>query len=239
MEVGAKGSVDTCHASDELGKVGHDIATLGNSAAGTGTTLSVAHHAIVALGGIVNPGIEVAQHTGVDSGKEIEEVFREVKVTGIALCLVPVDEILCHPDFFTFLGQILISRLDTTILVTAIDVEAFQHVSLVQGVGIGVAHSQCFRRHHLTTDALAVGFYKLGNFRSVPQTAGILRRPVRLVLDGDGIKFYTIIAQVLHIVFQILRIVRPVLTFQLARGAVFVLGVDGAVGFPFGRLPPW
>ena len=63
----------------------HDIAALGNRATGAGTTLSVAHHAVIALGGIVNPGIEVAQHAGVDSSKEIKEVFREVKAAGVAL----------------------------------------------------------------------------------------------------------------------------------------------------------
>ena len=119
-----------------------------------------------------------------------------------------------------------------------VNVEAIEHVGLVEGIGVGVAYGQRLRCHHLTADALAVGLDKFGNLGSVPQTAGILCGPVWLVLDGDGIEFDTVIAQILHVVFQILSIVSPVLAFQLARGAVFVLGIAGAVGFPFGRLSP-
>lgn len=87
-----------------------------------------------------------------------------------------------------------------------------------------VADGQCFQCNNLAVDGSVIGLHKVGNLSGIPQTAGILCRPVWLVLDGDGIKFHAVLAQILHIVFQILCIVGPVLLFQFASGAVVVLG---------------
>ena len=232
-------NVNTRHACHEFGKVGHDIATFGDGTTATSAFCAVAHHAVVAFGSIVNPGIEVAQHTGIDGTEEIEKVLREIKVARVALYLVPVNQILRHPDLLTLLRQFLVRRLDATILVTAIDVEACQHVVLVQCVGVAVTDSQRLWSHHLGADAGAIGLYELGNLRGIPQTAGIRCRPVGFVLNADSIELHAILAQILHIVLQILGIVGPVFFLQFTRCAVFVLSIAGTVGFPLGRLSPW
>ena len=219
--------------------MGHHVAALGDDATAAGTALPIAHHGVVALGGIVYPGIEVAQHTGVDGTEEVEKVFREVEVARVAFCLVPVDEILGHPYLLAFLGEVLICRLDTAVLVTAVDVEAVKNVGLVQCIGVVVADGECLGSHNLAADGTAVGLHELSYLRCRPQAAGILGRPVGFVLDGDGIQLHTVLPQVLHVVLQILGIVGPVLTLQLTRRAVAVLGIDGAVGLPLCGLSPW
>ena len=215
----------------------HDIAPLGDHAA-AGAALSVAQHRIVALGSIVNPGVEVAQHTGVDGPEEIEHILLVIEIAVGGGILVPVDEILRHPQFLALLGQFFVSRLYAAVLVTAVDVESRQHVLLLQLVHVAVAHTDGLRSHHLATDRLSVGPHKLRHLLCRPEASRILRGPVRLVLDGDGIQFHPILSEILHIVLQILRIVGPVLALQLARGAVAVLAVDGAVGLPLRRLSP-
>ena len=215
----------------------HDIAALSDGTAG-GTTLSVAQHTVITLGSIMNPSIEVAQHTGVDGTEEIKEVFREIPVARIVFRLIPVNQVLRHPHLFAFCCKILVGRLNATILMTAINVKTIKHISLVQGIGIAVADGQCLWGHHLGTDGSAIGLYELCNLRGIPQTSGIGCRPIGLVLDGDGIKLDTVSAHVLHIVFQVLCIVGPVLALQLTRRSVLVLSIASAVGLPLCRLSP-
>ena len=238
FQASAKGGTDARHARHELGKLGHHIAALGDGAAAASSALAVAHHGIVALSGIVNPGVEVAQHAGVDSAEEVEEVLREVVVAGIVFHLVPVDKVLRHPYFLALSRQVLVGRLDAAILVTAVDVEAVDDVGLVEGVGIGITDGQRLWSHNLAADGAAVGLHERGNVSGRPHTAGIRSLPVGLVLDGDGIQFDAVLSEVLHVILQILGVVAPVLLLQVTQGAVAVLGVAGAVGLPLGGLSP-
>ena len=186
----------------------------------------------------MNPGVEVAQHAGVDGAEEVEEVFREVVVAGVVFHLVPVDKVLRHPYFLTFGRQVLVGRLDAAVLVTAIDVEAVDDVGLVEGVDVVVVDRQGFGSHNLATDGAAIGLHERGNIGRRPHTASIRGLPVGLVLYGDGIQFYAVLPEILHVVLQVLGVVGPVLLLQIAQGAVAVLGIAGAVSLPLGGLSP-
>ena len=212
--------------------MGHDVASLGDSAV-TGAVLPVAQHAIIAFGGIVNPSIEVAQHTGVDGCEEVEEVLREVEITACCLVLIPVDEILRHPYLLTLLCEVLIGRADASILVAAIDVEAGQHVGLVQFVDVAVGTAYRLGGDDLTADLASVGLHKLGHLGGCPLATGVVGRPVGLVLDGYGIQLHTVLSQVLHVLLQVCGIVGPVLPLQRTHDTVIVLGINRIVGLPF------
>ena len=218
--------------------MGHHVAALGDIAAGTSTVLTVAHHGVVALGGVVNPGVEAAQHAGVDGAVEVEEVFREVKVATIGLTLVPVDQVFRHPDLLALRGQVLVSRPDAAVLVASVDVEALEHVALVQGVDVAVGTANRLGSHHLAADLAAIGLHKVSHLAGRPQTAGIRGSPVGLVLDGDGVELHTVLSQVLHVFLQVLGVVGPVLLLQPAFFAVARLGVARIVGLPLLGLSP-
>ena len=238
LDTSAKRSTDAVHACHILGKVGHHIAALGDVARSTGTVLAVAHHGVVALGGIVNPGVETAQHAGVDGAVEVEEVLREVKVAAIGLPLIPVNQVFRHPDFLALRGQVLVSRADAAVLVAAVDVEALEHVALVQGVDVVVGTAYRLGSHHLAANLAAVGLHKVSHLAGRPQTAGIRGGPVGLVLDGDGVELHAVLPQVLHVFLQVLGVVGPVLFLQPALFAVARLGVARIVGLPLLGLSP-
>ena len=146
----------------------HDVATFGNDTTTAGTSLTVTHHGIVTLGGIVNPRIEVAQHTGINGTEEVEEVLREIEVSCVALNLVPVDEVLRHPYLLALLGKVFICRLNTAVLMTAIDVKTVDNISLVQCIGIAVIDGKSLRSHDFATDGAPVGLHELCYLRCIP-----------------------------------------------------------------------
>ena len=186
------------------------------------------------------PCIEIAQHACIDCGKEIEEIFREVEVTHLAffLILIPVDKVFGHPNFLAFLSKVFICRLYATILVSTINVETINNTTFVQGIDVGVTHCQCLWSHNLATDCSSVCFHKLCNLTIRPQASCIFSRPVRLILNADGIQLHPIFAHILYILLQILSIICPIGFFQLTCSAITVFRINRAIRLPFRRLPP-
>ena len=121
---------------------------------------------------------------------------------------------------------------------TAIDIEVGQHVCLIQFVDVCGACSKGLWSNYLAVNLTAVGLHKLSNLACRPDATGIGRCPVGFVLNGYSIKFYSIVAHVLHIVVKIYGIVVPVFALQLTYRAVLVLSIDGAVSLPLCRLSP-
>ena len=121
----------------------HDVAALGNHTIATSTRCAVAQQSIVTLGCIVNPGIEIAKHTDIDSTEEVKEVLREIVVSlvGISLALIPIDKKFRHPQFLTFGSKVLIGRAYTCILMTTINIEARKHIGIIQDTGVIIGRS--------------------------------------------------------------------------------------------------
>ena len=216
----------------------HHIASLGHLAIGR-AILTIAQHGVVAFGGIVNPGVEIVEHAGVDAAEEVEHILRIVVVAWRTAVLIPVDEVFGHPHLLALLSQFLASLLDAAILMTAIDVEIGQHVRLVQFVDVCRTGAERLGSDNLTVNLASVGHNELCYLACRPDATGIRSCPIGFVLNGNSIEFNAIVAHILDIVVKIHGIVVPVFALQLAYRAVLVLGVDSSVGLPLRRLSPW
>ena len=82
------------------------------------------------------PCVEIVEHAGVDTAGEIENIFVPVKIAVGGLVLIPVDQIFCHPQFLAFLTQLLEAFLNTTILVSSINIEVGQYGGIIECVGV-------------------------------------------------------------------------------------------------------
>ena len=109
---------------------------------------------------------------------------------------------------------------------TAIDVEAIEHIRLVQGISITIGTADGFRGNNLTANLTAVGLHELSHIAGRPIATCIGRCPVGLVLNRDGIQLYAVLTQVLNIFLQVGSIVWPVFFLQRAYLAGIVLGID-------------
>ncbi len=218
--------------------------TFGNSAIGY-ATCAIAHHAIVAFSGIMHPCIHFRKHAGIYCFGKIESI--ELPIVVARLCLgfvgIPVNQKLSHPHLFAFGPEIFVCRLYGTVLVTTKNTQFINHIIGQKSIGIIVGNTHTLGSNNGTSNYVPVIFNKCSHLGRRKAATRICNRVIGFVLYGNAIELNAIVAQVFHVIVQIMGIIFVMLHFERAHILVIAIGIlcstsYHAIGFPLGRWRP-